>query len=139
VLFNSVWDYFKSKSQSDAVKQAGFEYAIATENGVSDYELRLELALMRGIGQTCQMHSAKLIVIDIPQMTAPYKFGSSLPDSLRNGIREIGADMIMSEDVLTDFAGATELHVPGGHHHISELTHTLLGIALGQHILAAYK
>jgi hypothetical protein len=47
-----------------------------------------------------------------------------------------GLEYLGSRDVLGRFEGAAELHVPHGQRHISEMTHALVGVALGERILA---
>jgi hypothetical protein len=36
--------------------------------------------------------------------------------------------------LLGEYDGAAEFHVPHGHNHISELTHALIGVRLGEKI-----
>ena len=40
------------------------------------------------------------------------------------------------EPLLRAYAGVAELHVAHGQRHITEFTHTLLGVAAGQRLLA---
>jgi hypothetical protein len=55
---------------------------------------------------------------------------------LLDRIRAARIEYISSESVLDRFAGTAEMHLPHGHHHISELTHTVFGIEIGRRILA---
>jgi hypothetical protein len=46
-------------------------------------------------------------------------------------------ELIDSHNLLQKYEGAAELHVPHGHNHISEFTHSLIGIEVGQRLLSA--
>lgn len=136
LLFNATWDYYKTRALGEAVKQTATEYAIVTNEEITDYQIRLELALVRRMNEACRACGARLIILDTPKPRLPHSFTPSIPPALRNGIRQAGVDLILSTDVLSNLDGAAEFHVAHGHHHISELTHTLFGAALGQCILA---
>jgi hypothetical protein len=42
---------------------------------------------------------------------------------------------IDSTELFAKYAGAAELHLPHGHRHISEFSHALIGIEIGQQVL----
>jgi hypothetical protein len=113
------------------------EYAVVTAEGMTDYEMRLELAIIRQMNRVCREQGARLIVLDIPKPDLPHTFLPSIPPALRTGIQNLGVDVIGSMDVLSGLNGVAEIHVAHGHRHISELTHSLFAIALGQRMLAS--
>ena len=83
----------------------------------------------------CKEHGARLIVVDIPSMPAPYRFESSLPERMRQQLAAAGIEVLDSETLLGGLNGAAEFHVPHGNNHISELTHALIGARLGERIV----
>jgi hypothetical protein len=121
LLFNGIWNYFKA---------AKAEYAIATKDAHSDYEVQLAVALIERMQKYCDERGIRLIVIDIPRLTDRYHFAESIsPEALRK------VDLLSSRALFAGLSGAAELHVPRGHTHISELSHALIGVAVGQRIL----
>lgn len=132
LAFNGVWMYFKSALQERATRAEvpDFDYAVPTRAGPSDYEAALAVALLERMQRFCESRGMRLIVADIPRTGAPYEALSSLPQTLPAGL-----ETLSSESVLGELNGAALLHVPHGHRHISELTHALLGAALGRRIL----
>jgi hypothetical protein len=73
-------------------------------------------------------------VVDIPTYEGRHRFGSSLPPALRERLDAAHVDYVKSEVLLKGFDGIAEIHVAGGTHHISELTHALIGIEVGRRI-----
>jgi lysophospholipase L1-like esterase len=128
VLFNGIWNYFKAAKRDQAADEV--EYAIATRTSHSDYEVQLAVALVERMQKFCDERGTRLMVIDIPRLTDRYHFAESIsPDALRK------VDLLSSRALFTGFSGAAELHVPRGHTHISELSHALIGVAVGRRIL----
>jgi len=134
LLFNNTWKYFKdrlSKRASDRV----VEYAIPTQKNFSDYQTALTYALIKRMYEFCQKHSIKLIIIDIPQIAGKNLNKTSFPDSLSQNIANYCDGYIFSESLLFDYSGVAEIHRPHGNRHISEFTHTLLGVAIAKKII----
>jgi len=129
LAFNGVWAHFKSALAARAGSE--FEYAVATKTRHSDGEGALAAALLERMREFCQGHGIRLIVVDIPRPAGRGPAAPSLPPGLVPGI-----ELVASEELLREFDGAAELHVGHGHHHISELTHALIGIELGRRIFA---
>lgn len=139
LLFNSVWNTFKARLGETTVRDAGgagagFEFSVATASAVPPRQIALASALLKRMHQFCRQRGIRLIVVDIPARTGPYRFASSLPPSLLDSIEASGVEMITSTSTLADINGAAETHVPHGHHHISELTHALLGAGIGKRL-----
>lgn len=129
LAFNGVWAHFKSALAARAGSE--LEYAVATKTRHSDGEVALAAALLERMREFCQGHGIRLIVVDIPRPAGRGPAAPSLPPGLVPGI-----ELVASEELLREFDGAAELHVGHGHHHISELTHALIGIELGRRIFA---
>lgn len=135
VLFNGVWLHFKSALRSRAAGAAPadlpeVDYAVPTQDGHSEYEVALAVALVRRMQRFCEAHGMRLIVVDIPRAGAPYRSASSIQPKLLEGV-----ELVASGELLEGYDGAAEMHVPRGHRHISELTHARIGIELGRRIL----
>jgi hypothetical protein len=145
LLFNGVWLYFKSTLRAHAVEQAathsasahpsGLEYAVATKADYSGYEVALALALIERMQRFCREHGMRLIVVDIPRPAGPYELRESLPASAVQRVGGAPPELIDSRALLGEVDGVAEMHLPGGHRHISELTHTAIGLELGRRIL----
>jgi hypothetical protein len=148
LLFNSVWEYFKASLTAHAArgaaagggaapggKETAFEYAVATRATQSDYEIALGVALIARMQRYCTEHGIRLIVVDIPQQSKPYRFAESLPPAALKALSEMHTEYLGSRVLLEDFDGAAEMHVLHGHNHISEFTHALIGVELGRRIM----
>ncbi|NND91585.1 MAG: hypothetical protein HKN42_12055 [Granulosicoccus sp.] len=129
LLFNNVWAYFKSR-QADGEPN---EVAVATTQEFSDYEIDLTAALIERIYDVTHEMGAKLIILDIPQVEALNRSRSSVVEGLLSTVQE-NSDHFVSNDVLSRYQGSARLHVPHGQFHISEFTHTILGVEAASHI-----
>lgn len=139
LLFNGLWTYFKgamrehvrtSGSAADAPDVPDVEYAIAKKAKHSPYELALAAALIERMHKFCDSRGIRLVVVEIPRPDAPYQLIESLPQGLLKDV-----ELVASRQLLGEFDGAVEMHVPHGHQHISEFTHNLIGVELGRRIL----
>ena len=131
LLLNNVWEYFKAR----LARSAHAEYAIADEAGPSPREIALAAALIERMHRFCADNGMRLLVVDIPRRTEPASFASSLPPELRERFAAASIEYLPSEALLGPLEGAGEIHVPRGHHHISELTHTLIGVEIARRLL----
>jgi hypothetical protein len=136
LAFNGVWMYFKNalrERAKDGVEDAPeFEYAVATKSAHSEYEVALAAVLIERMREFSSARGIRLIVVDIPQPGSAHQVVESVPPGLLKDVELVG-----SRALLGDFEGAAELHLPRGHRHISEFTHTLIGAELGRRILEA--
>jgi hypothetical protein len=141
LVFNGVWAYFKSAMQERATRENGaapsdvpeLEYAVAMKEGHSEHEVALAVALIERMQRWCRERGIRLIVVDIPRPDAAYRLLESLP---AGAARSLGAmELVSSRELLGEFDGAAQLHVAHGHRHISEFTHTVIGVELGRRIL----
>jgi hypothetical protein len=135
LLFNGVWEYFKAR----LAKQATAEYAVPQHAGPAPQEVALAAALIERMQRFCAEHGARLIVVDIPQRAGPEAIASSLPQPLKDRLAKGGIELVSSEQLLGRFAGGPEMHVAHGHQHISEFTHSLIGVEIAQRVLDGAK
>lgn len=134
LLFNSVWEAFKSRLVQQSEENIA-EFAVPQKNEYSNYEIDLAGALLKRLYAVCAENDIKLIIVDLPLQVVGNRVLSSFPDELRAiAIRNSDA-FIGSEALFADYAGAAELHLPHGHMHISEFSHTLIGIESGRQTL----
>jgi hypothetical protein len=148
LLFNKTWSYFKYMLSVQAAQQAnkannisapansGFEFAVPTRIVHSEYEIDLAAALIERMQRFCTAKGIRFIVVDMPTMSAPYKFASSISPELRAKLDTAHIEYITSESLLAKYDGIAEMHVPHGYNHPSEFTHTLIGEELGRRILS---
>ncbi|NND55516.1 MAG: hypothetical protein HKN56_11180 [Gammaproteobacteria bacterium] len=134
VLFNSTWDFFKNRLTQQASEQVA-EYAVPQKTEYSNYEIALAEALLERLHQVCKDNGITLVVVDIPLLVRDGEVVSSFPDSLQEAARQHSDIFIDSKTLFSDYAGAIELQLPHGHHHISEFSHALIGVAIGEGVL----
>ena len=134
LLFNGVWEYFKNRLLRQAIAQT--EHAVPTGDGPGEPEIALAAALIERMQRFCAERGIRLVVVDIPTRPAPHRFASSLPPAFLAKLEAAGVEVLSSARMLADFDGAGALHVAHGHQHISELTHTLIGVELGRRFAA---
>jgi lysophospholipase L1-like esterase len=130
LLFNNVWNYFKLRLTKKAYNEV-MEYAIPTQDDFSNYQTALTSALIKRMYNFCHQNNIKLIIIDIP-VTKGKGIRTSFSPSLFKTIINYSDGYVASDSLLADYAGVAELHVPHGHRHISEFTHTLLGVSVAK-------
>lgn len=134
ILFNNTWRFYKSMLAKKATEQVD-EYAIPTKNVYSNYQEALTAALIKRMYSFCQKHDIKLIILDIPKVDKKHKINSSFTSTLLPIIMANSDAFFTSDMLLTDYVDVTPLHVPHGHRHISEFTHTISGVAVARKII----
>lgn len=135
LLFNAVWEHFKAlaaKAARESVPQT--EYAVPKPEGPSQVELELATALVLRMHDFCRRNGIRLIVADIPRRPGAWRIETSLPQPMAAKLKAAGVELISSAELLGPYEGAAELHVPHGHHHISEFTHTLIGTEIARRV-----
>jgi len=130
LAFNGTWAFFKARLE----KSAKFESAVGSSAGSSKYEIDLAVALLERMGRFCNDRRIRLIVVDIPSMPGAHRFEPSIPESMRSQLAAANIEVLDSRALLGELDGAVEFHVPHGDNHISELTHALIGVRLGEKI-----
>jgi len=58
----------------------------------------------------------------------------SLPPALATRLQALGVEIVSGSVLLEPYDGAAETHVPHGDRHISEFTHTLLGVEIARRV-----
>jgi lysophospholipase L1-like esterase len=135
LFFNGAWEYFKGLAAKRAKQAASeIEYAVPMQSGFEPHEVALAAALLERMQAFCRSRGIRLIVVDIPTRPGPEQFASSVPPELRERLQAAGVEFIAAESLLAPYAGVAEMHVPHGHQHISEFTHTLIGAELGRRL-----
>jgi hypothetical protein len=135
LLFNGVWLFFKERLHERAVAGDATEpdYAVRTKVGYSQHELALTAALIARMERDCRERGIRLIVVDIPSIGERRQVVASMP--------AVGVALLPGEIEYLDTRALlggrdpAEVHVPHGQAHISEATHALIGIALGERLL----
>ena len=153
LLFNNVWHYFKSRPGHPAAEATSIkrrlpsaiseeiEYAIPTVATFSEYQIALAAALIERMQRFCADRGIRFVVVDIPTPVIPTpvgpdRFESSVPPALLKRLAAARVELIGSRPLLESYEGISELHLPHGARHISEFTHTLIGIEIGRRLLA---
>jgi hypothetical protein len=134
LFFNAAWEHFKALATKAAVQSLPAEYAVASREGPSMHEIELASALILRLHEFCQAGGIRLIVADIPRRTGPHRFAPSIPAELAARLKAAGVELIESAALFAPFDGVAELHVPNGQQHISEFTHTLIGVEVARRL-----
>ncbi len=156
LLFNETWSYFKTKlaqeaeyamptstifsgsrSPSDTGNAAQLTRTGSSNSDPAEYEIALAAALVERMQRFCADHGIRFIFVDIPYMSERFRYRSSVPPELFRRITAARIEYISSDSLLQKYDGVAEMHVPHGDHHISEFVHTLIGTAIGEHLLKA--
>ncbi len=131
---NTIWESAKQMLLHEAEGRIATEYAIQ-KGDISGVEKELMRVLLKRMYEFCNARGIKLIILDIPALSAENQFVSSILDDVRNDVRGASHKLIESVEILGRYRNLTEIHVPHGHNHISEFTHTMLGTATASVIL----
>ena len=134
LLFNSTWEIFKQRLAREADERVT-EFAVPQKDSFSGYELELTAALLQRLYEVCNRNGIKLVLVDIPVNVIDGELISSFPEALRPTAQQYSDAFVDSLSLLKPYAGAAELHVPHGHNHISEFSHALIGVEVGDRIL----
>jgi hypothetical protein len=142
LLFNGVWMFFKDLAASRAeARSAGnghapvstFEYAVPMKAALSEYDVALAAALIERMQRFCSERSIRFMVADIPDVRGMRPI-PSMPPALVKRLRALGIELVDGPALLAPYDGAAETHLPHGHRHISEFTHTLLGVDIARRV-----
>lgn len=126
-----LYSYFMNLTWNGAKRmlstERGMEFAVSTRDANRD-EKQLTARIVQKIYEICRSNSIELIIIDIPEALEEGGIKSSIPPELRSDFERNSDILISGEEIVQMYEGLAELHLPHGHHHISELTHMLLGV-----------
>jgi len=139
-FFNEVWMYFKKQFVQKSEERAS-ERTPPTDSKFSDYKIALLDALVNRLYEFCQQNNIKLIVLDIPQPDNE-RGGQwiipTVPALLGESIAENSDAYFSSEALLADYTGVAQMHVLENR-HISEFTHSILGVAAAKKIDSLFR
>jgi hypothetical protein len=148
LAFNGVWMYFKNRAAELAklsherhapaggashAPASTFEYAVPKKVSLSEYDVALAVALIDRMQRFCRAHGIRLLVADIPDARG-MRAVPSMPPALATRLQALGVEIVSGSVLLEPYDGTAETHVPHGDHHISEFTHTLLGVAIARRV-----
>ena len=138
LAFNTVWDTFKAASVRRARSDLPPEYVTAVETPRAG-EIALMRALLSRMSRFCRTRGILFVVVDAPVHLdhGVGAFTTSLPPALLEVTRRDADVLLLSEDILGPYRGVANIHVEHGQHHMSELSHLLLGVGAAQAIRAA--
>lgn len=128
----------RNSIKAKAVQQTGYALPVGATVSPS-YPIDLAAALVERMQRFCSERGIRFIVVDIPYAISGNRYRSSVPVALAERFAASRIELIDSQHLLQKFEGAAELHVPHGHNHISEFTHSLIGVEIGQRLLAPAK
>ena len=130
---NTIWEAVKSArlGSSEAAREA--ELTVGTS--LNQYKIDLELALLRRLHEFCRERGVMLIIVDIPQRSAPVLM-ASIPQDLQSQFRDASDALILGNDILAPYVGLTELHALHGVGHPNEFSNLMIALAVGQTIRA---
>jgi GDSL-like Lipase/Acylhydrolase family len=129
LTMNTVWDTAKTALTLRARNKITTQYAIRV-SGVDDYEKALALALLRRMKAITAAGHIPLIVVEIPE-AASTDWAPSFPRDMEDDVTKLSDAYLPARSYLAGIP-AGEVHVPHGHHHITELTHKKIAEALNR-------
>jgi hypothetical protein len=138
LLLNTAWETGKKILLSRSESEVRAEY-VNPDMTVSQYKRDLTVKLIESMFRLCQQNSMHLVILDIPR-PIPGKVGyfqSSIPDELVADFQDYSDALFLSEDLLGEYKSIAKFHRVHGHHHISEFTHLVLGLAAAKEIAKA--
>lgn len=124
-VYNVLYQFAKRALLSSSVKRVE-EGLVQFEGEVVDYQQELALALIRRIREVCHSHGIELILMDIPTYSHQASLGKEV------ALDSYADFFIDGRQLLNDYVGVTEVHVPHGHRHLNEMGHLVLGLAAGK-------
>jgi hypothetical protein len=132
LLFNRVWEWRRGlnwqRSNAAAVEMASA--APANDPRLLGYQQDLAERLLSRMQETCAKAGVRLIVVDIPSWKAIDDFESSIPPAVLSEVQSHQVEVLTSEAALGRYRGVAEIFVAHGQHHISEMAHLQIAMAL---------
>ena len=128
MLFNATWEFFKGRLAANADEKVT-EYALPTTDSVSDYDYALTAALVRRMYSFCQQHGIRLIIVDIPVIAEKGGATTSFSGGMEQAAQQNSDAVVEFMPLFADYNDVAQLHLPHGHRHISEFSHSLIGVA----------
>lgn len=138
LLFNTVWDFYKKRLAQTARERIPDEMVVPTKYRYSRLEIDLAAALIKRIHFVSNRVGAEFILLDIPLPVKPNRFKPSIEEDLHSAIAGY-TDYFVSTESLLRYIGVAYLHAPHGGRHITEFTHTILGVTIAEYIYRQVK
>ncbi len=139
LLMNAVWEASKQALLKSAERSSADEFALPSE-AIDDYKKAVEVRLLQRLHALCRAKGISLVILDVPQPRAAEEgsFASSIPDDLVPAFRENSDVLLLSNDILGKYRGIADINVPHGQRHMSEFSHLMFGVAVGDIIRAGF-
>ena len=136
LAFNTVWEWFKRASIGRARSELANEYVAAFE-ATRPAEISLMSALLSRMSRFCRARGILFVVLDlpVPADSSTGGFTTSLPPTFVGDVRRVADVLLLSQEILDSSRGEVDIHVPHGHHHMSEYSHRMFGIRSAEAIL----
>ncbi len=127
-FMNLVWD----SAKTHLLKQKSDEMAVFS-GSLTQYKVGLANKLIARLCEFNQTRNIKTIIVDIPRAESKLnkKYRTSLVEETEETVIKKCDGFLRSDDYLERFSGVIDPFVAHGHRHISEFTHTLIGVHLG--------
>jgi hypothetical protein len=136
MLFNKAWQARKLLLSHKANASMSGEFTTRVPHqgaDISPYQVDLSAALVGRMHEFCRARGIRLVIVDIPWLPHDNTgFGSSLPDSLAESFAEKSDALLRANVMLDRYRGVTDIFVPHGQHHISEMSHLFIGMAVAE-------
>jgi hypothetical protein len=125
---NKAWWWAKELLLTENELKMQTELVVGSHD-LTDYKKDLMIHLLKRLKSFSERNEIPLIILDVPQSTEELgTFETSVPAELVPTFEANSDKFLASEEALGEFRQTGEFHVSGGHHHISEFTHLILGI-----------
>ena len=124
---NTVWTIAKQALRTNA--HDNIEYT-ARISSVDEYQKNLTLALLKGMKDVSAAAHVPLIVVDIPEPTSS-GWSPSIPNDMMRDVAKLADAYVPASSYLTGMP-SSDVHVPHGQRHISEMTHKRIADALNR-------
>ena len=136
MLFNKAWQARKLLLSHNANASMSGELTTRVPHqgaDISPYQVDLSAALVGRMHEFCRARGVRLLIVDIPWLPHDNTgFGSSLPDSLAESFAEKSDALLRASVTLDQYRGVADIFVPHGQHHISEMSHLFIGMAVAE-------
>lgn len=146
LLFNYSWNYYKQLQYEKRVQELKLNTVSQTDmhecykpvSDLTSYQELLARKILERLYKFCKVRNIPFVILDVPRKVDDCRFSSSLSDSLKNSVSGFSDLYVDCEVVLEDYQDVVQIHVPHGHTHISEFTHSILGVSLAKHIVGRF-
>lgn len=132
LLFNKVWVFVKRLGTKKSIEEVA-EVAVNTRETHSNYHQMLAAKLIERMYQSTNDAGAKFILLDIPSIKKNGLEISSIGEEFYSLVEDKN-DFFQSSQVLMRYRGLGVIHQPNGLRHITQFSHSVLGVGIGEYI-----